>query len=269
MRKVAIIGYGTVGKAMQKVFPDALIYDENKEKSLATKEEVNECELALVCVPTPMKIEEGKEFFPADTSIVEEVISWLESKYIVIKSTVPPTFTDTIVAKTGKNVCFSPEIVGESKYFTSPWKYPDPSDPRLHDYVIIGGEKEVREKVCDIFVERLGPEKTYYLTTAVEAEIIKYMENCWGAVKVVFCQEFYDLCQKLGASYHVVREGWTLDKRVEKMHSAVFVNERGFGGKCFPKDTNALVSFADLIGISMDIIKAAIRKNRVLRKETT
>lgn len=257
--KVAIIGYGYVGKAMHKIFPDAILYD--KEQNLNTLDEVNQCGLAIICVPTPMKEDSSKEFKEADISIVEEVVGWIKTPLILIKSTIPPTTTDYLIKKTDKKICFSPEYVGEGKYQITPWKYPDPKDPRLHDFFIIGGEKETREKICNFFVNKLGPEKTYYLVNAVEAEIIKYMENSFLALKVIFAQEFYELCQKLDASYIKVREGWALDKRVDKSHTAVFVDNKGFAGKCLPKDLNEIVSKGESLGADMSLIKTILRKN--------
>lgn len=257
--KVAIVGYGYVGKAIHKIFPNAVLYD--KEQNLNTKDEVNKCDLAIVCVPTPMKKESVGEFKESDVSIVEGVIDWLGTPLILIKSTIPPATTDSLIKKTNKKICFSPEYVGEGKYQITPWKYPDPKDPRLHDFVIIGGEKETREKICNFFVNKLGPEKIYYLVNAVEAEIIKYMENSFLALKVIFAQEFYELCQKLDASYIKVREGWALDKRVDKSHTAVFVDNKGFAGKCLSKDLNGIVSKAESLGTDMSLIKTILRKN--------
>lgn len=264
--KVAIIGYGYVGKAYHKVFPDALIYDNRgthaNEPPWATKEQINaECGLAIVCVPTPMQ-EVPDEFKPVDLTIIEETIKWLETPLILLKSTVPPGTTDRLVKETGKRIAFSPEYVGEGKYQITPWKYMDPSDPRLHEFQIIGGEPNTRNDIANWLVARLGPEKFYYLIDAVEAEVIKYMENCWGGMKVIFAQEFYDLCQKLGASYVRVREGWALDNRVERMHTAVFVDKRGFSGKCYPKDLNGIVRVAQEVGSPLTLVEAVLRKNR-------
>src|SRR3990167_9396863 len=66
--KVALIGYGYVGKGMHKIFPDAILYDIDK----GSKDEVNQnAELAIVCVPTPIA-EDGS----CDASIVEEAVCW-------------------------------------------------------------------------------------------------------------------------------------------------------------------------------------------------
>lgn len=277
--KVAIIGYGYVGKAMHKIFPDAMTFDTSAypsghELSMKDHQDIinSECGLAIICVPTPMQENWAGEFKPVDTRIVEEVFRWLKTPLVLIKSTVPPGTTARLNERPyhvrqisgGRTqvVCFSPEFVGEGKYQITPWKYMDPTDPRTHEFVIIGGPKHARDQVADYFVNKLGPEKTYYLVDAVEAEIIKYMENSWGAMKVIFAQEFYDLCQKLGASYHRVREGWALDNRVERMHTAVFVDDRGFSGKCYPKDLNGIVAKGNEIGVDMSLVKAVLRKNK-------
>ncbi len=273
--KVAIIGYGYVGKAMHKIFPDALLYDKynysknGDEKPFihgpGTEERwISECELAIICVPTPM-LESDDEFKEVDLSIVEEVIAWLETPLILIKSTVPPGTIDRLVKETGKNIGFSPEYVGEGNYQITPWKYMSPTNPRTHEFQIIGATQDTRDRIANVFVRYLGPEKVYYLVNAVEAEIIKYMENSWGAMKVMFANEFYHLSQKLGASYHRVREGWALDNRVERMHTAVFVDKEGFAGKCWPKDLNGIVAVGDKVGAELSLVKTVLRGNRVIK----
>src|SRR5713226_7179529 len=258
MNKVAIIGHGYVGRAMHKIFPDALINDIHNPSDaaidFASKERINrECELAIVCVPTPMT-DSDDEFKAPDLSAVEEVICWLNTPLILIKSTVPPGTTARLEAATGKNICFSPEYIGEGDYYVSEWRYMSPNDPRKHEFVIIGGRPGVRDEIAQVFVRRLGPEKFYYLIDSIEAEIVKYMENSWGALKVVFAYEFSDLCRRLGASYVRVREGWALDNRVERMHTAVFHDCPGFGGKCYPKDLNGIVRVGDGVGAEFTLL---------------
>lgn len=89
MKKIAIIGHGVVGKGMEKLFKnrfEVVVYDKLTQPD---KEVVKGCDLAIVCVPTNM-LEDGS----CDTSNVEEVISWIDSPLILIKSTVPPTTTE-------------------------------------------------------------------------------------------------------------------------------------------------------------------------------
>lgn len=259
-RQVAIIGYGYVGRGMARIFPEALIYDpylKDPEIKTATREEINkQAKLAIISVPTPMK--KGGS---CDYSIVRESVKWLETPLILIKSTIPPGTTDMLKKKYKKRICMSPEYMGEGKYFVDWTKYPDPVDPRKHSFMIIGGETKDAEEIQHIFQRKLGPDKFYYLVSAKEAEVIKYMENSWGAMKVTFCNEFYEICQALGVSYERVREGWLLDTRVERMHTAVFPDARGFGGKCWPKDISAIVKASEKAGYNPKLIEDILASN--------
>lgn len=289
-KKVAIIGYGYVGKAMHKIFPDALVYDPalfitdndgNKNKldvngvNVASENEINEkCSLAIVCVPTPPKgmreqrvRDDEDEFLEADLGIVKDTISWLDTPLILIKSTIPPGTTDRLIhIYDTQKICFSPEYIGEGKYYVPP-KYPDPEDPRKHDFMIIGGEEKVCDEILAYFIERLGPAKTYFKCSAVEAECVKYMENTWGAMKVTFCNEWFEMCQRFGASYNTVREGWLLDSRVERMHTAVFTGKRGFGGKCYPKDLLGIIATAEGCGYEPKLLKQIWNTNKEMLKK--
>jgi len=271
--QVAIIGFGYVGKAYDKIFKNALIYDPylkvpvGEDTISCSQEQINdECELAIVCVPTPMLEEPDQEFKDVDLSIIEDVLGWIKTPYILLKSTVPPGTVDYLERKYKKNIAFSPEYVGEGKYQITPWKYMAPNDPSTHEFQIFGGRPGVIERIAEIFTKKLGPEKVYYLCTAKEAEMIKYMENSWGALKVIWANQFYQLCKKLGVSYIRCREGWALDNRVERMHTSVFVNNQGFGGKCYPKDLNGIVAAGDKVGIDLSLIKEVLRYNNKIKK---
>lgn len=262
MGKVGIIGLGVVGQAMRSLFPLAMAYDKYKMYSgVRNREAINEeCELAIVCVPTPM----GKDG-RCDTSTVEEVLSWVRTPLVLIKSTVPPGFTAMMNARYGRtNICFSPEFCGESAYYI-PSDMMDPVDIRTHPYMIVGGYAGYTSRVVDIFMRVLGPTKTYFQCGPTEAEIIKYMENTFFAMKVTFCNWFYDMCQGLDVDYNVVREGWTLDPRVGKMHTAVLPDKRGFGGKCLPKDVNAIRKVGERVGLDTTLLDAVLHTNEKMK----
>lgn len=250
--KVSVIGAkGYVGQSMLKIFPDAYQYGTD----FGTKEEVNKTDLAIVCVPTPSR-EDGS----CNTDIVEEVVSWLETPVILIKSALEPGTADRLRIKYGSRIVVSPEYVGEGKYWTPP-QYPDPTNPLSHGFLILGGSDEDCSYVADIFVPRVGPATRIRFMTALDAELVKYFENTWGATKVTMANEFREICEALGANWHRVREGWIDDPRVEPMHTAVFKNERGFAGKCFPKDTNALLHVARKNGVNPLLLEGMIKSN--------
>jgi nucleotide sugar dehydrogenase len=252
--KIGIVGFGILGKGFYRVFSDWVygIYDPfNPNLPIpSSKEKVNECDLVLVCVPTPMS-KDGR----CDTSLVEESVDWIKSPLILIKSTIEPGTTDRLIKKTGKKICFSPEYMGESKYFTPPWLYPDPENAISHGFMVIGGEQEVCEEIIQPFVRKMGPHTKFVMLTAKEAECVKYWENIWGAMKVTFANEMYDCLKALGVTYYKTREGWAVDPRVERMHTAVFSDARGFSGKCYPKDLRAFIYAVEQSGFNPKLLK--------------
>lgn len=262
MKKVAVIGYGYVGKGVFNFFQDkfeTIFYDPFVEGS-CSKEEVNNCNLAIICVPTPMG-EDGS----CDTSIVEETLGWLSTSLILIKSTIPPGTTEKLMDKTGKAICFSPEYMGEGGYFVPYWKYPDPHDMRKHSFQTIGGPKGVATRIADYFVSVMGPEARIHFTDSTTAELAKYMENAFIATKVVFCNEFYEIAQTFGVEYKELRELWLLDERMGRMFTAVFPDSRGFGGKCLPKDVNGIVKASEKAGYVPELMREVLKSNVRLR----
>ena len=112
-KKVGIVGYGYVGKAMTKFFEnhyEVFVYDpcvealeEGSKAKLVSKNTINTCDVGLVCVPTP-----PSKNGACDTQIVEDTIDWLETPVILIKSTVSIGTTDMLKKKTGKRIVFYP-----------------------------------------------------------------------------------------------------------------------------------------------------------------
>jgi len=254
--KVGIIGYGYVGKAFHNFFKshyEVLIYDPLYSMS-CTKEEINNCDVGVICVPTPEN-EDGS----CDTSIVEETVSWLTTQLILLKSTVEIGTTDRLIKTYNKEIVFSPEFAGESKYWT-----PDgfATDVKQTPFFIFGGKKELCYKLIEIYTPITGPSKTYRVTEPITAEVTKYVTNTNLAMKVAYCNEIYDLCEKLGTNYYEVRDLWLLDPRTTKSHTAVFTGERGFGGKCFPKDTKAMVKLGEKVGVDLSILKTVLESNQ-------
>lgn len=267
MKSVAIIGYGYVGKAMAKFFSkhynvmvhDSL-YDEKHNADFGVNfvdiKTANECNLALVCVPTPSS-NSGR----CTTDIVEEVIDQLQTPLIVIKSTVEPGTTDRLKQKTGKRIVFAPEYCGESSYW-SPYLWD--REVKETPFFIFGGDPKDTSEAVDYYLPVTGPVKTYRQTTAKSAEMAKYMENSFYAMKITFAYEMACICKAAGLDYNEVRELWLLDPRINPMHTAVFAqNDNPFGGKCLPKDITALASWAEeVLGYSPDLLWEVLESNK-------
>ena len=117
MNRIGIIGQGFVGNAVAQKFQQyyqLLTYDLDKKKANATEEEVLNCNIVFLCLPTPM-LPDGK----CDTSIVsgvlEKIVKLKQPKIVVIKSTVPPLTVESFNKVTPENIqiVFNPEFLTE------------------------------------------------------------------------------------------------------------------------------------------------------------
>lgn len=246
--KIGIIGLGHVGGAMHELFKNAIIYD--KYKCIGSKEEINTCDAVFVCVPTPMK-ENGD----CDTTAVDEVLAWCESKVIILRSTVRVGYTREMANKLHKNIVFQPEYYGE----TVAHPFANLSD---RSWLSFGGTREAIDLAIDVYKNVINSNVRIYQAPSDEVELAKYMENAFLATKVIFINEMYDVCEKLGLNYNQVREIWTADPRIGTSHTFIYKNNRGYGGSCLPKDISALHQLEKEKGIDDTLINAVIEKNK-------
>lgn len=251
--KVAIVGYGVVGQAYHLMFPDAVVYDEPKRlweqgdhrldwDQERARAEVNSSDLAIVAVFTPLK-EDGS----LDISIVEEVIGWIDTPLILIKSALHPGTTDYLVKKTGKKVAVSVEFIGEGSYYVPP-QYPDQNDPTKHQMLIVGGEQKTAEACAEILWSKMSPTVKIHIVSALEAEITKLVENSYGALKVTFINTLLSLAQKSDTSFMRIHQAWQSDPRTDSMHLRATTFNKGWKSKCWDKDVPALVNYANQVG---------------------
>jgi UDPglucose 6-dehydrogenase len=234
--KIGIVGHGVVGSAMARFFSrrpehEVAIYDKYQppNDTKRRKAAVNDSDLVFVCVPTPT----APDGFSCDTSCVEECLEWIGAP-VCIRSTVVPGTVDRLIAATGKDIAFSPEYLGEQS--GHPWLAEGACG-----FLIVGGGRALCDLVVAAYATCAGAQLRCYVTTARTAELCKYMENCFLATKVAFVNQFYDIAQTLDVNFEELRDLWLVDPRVGASHSSV-TKERGFRGRCLPKDVAALVA---------------------------
>lgn len=301
---IAVIGQGFVGGSLTTVFAErsetVFVYD--KAGKLASggingftrditrdvvyptsiADFVQECEgtkgfsgVFFVCVPTPM-YEDGSP----DVSIVEDVLELVCSspytadspqRIAVIKSTVPPGSTERwnkMFNDRGLHVVFNPEFLTEANAV---------NDMREQNRIVLGGPRPYINTVRNVF-QRAFPKVPIIKTSSTTAEMVKYVTNCLLSVKVSFANEVAQICEALdkdglNIDYDKVVEYAKFDRRLGDTHWSVpgpvpthdgrYV--RGFGGHCFPKDINSLMSVARQYGISPTVMQAAWDKNLEVR----
>ena len=100
-----------------------------------------------------------------------------------------------------------------------------------------------------------------------EASLAKYAINTFLATKVVFMNELKEIADASNLDYTTVARMITSDIRIGNSHMKVPGPDGsfGFGGMCFPKDTAALLKYAESIGVTMNVLDAAVKKNTLLR----
>jgi len=259
-KTVGVIGNGFVGESIAFSFSptsDVKIYDINPLKTTHTLNEVLDQEFIFVCLPTPMK-ENGEQ----DLSFIMNFFDDIKSKpnnIFIIKSTVLPGTTKTLSEKYNHNIVFSPEFLTERTAKL---------DMLTQSRIIIGGEEKLTNRVKSLFVDRFD-NRHYILTDSTTAEFVKYMNNTFFATKVSLMNEYYRMSQKLGVDWETAKYGFVSDGRIADSHLHVPGPDGrlGFGGTCFPKDINALISMGNELNTPMNVLMGAWKTNLEIRPE--
>ena len=276
---IGIIGYGTVGKAVARGFEkNAQLYiydplyaaDSSKGFCDSIAEVYRACEFSFICVPTPQKLKTSDDIYGQfDSTILDGCMETIAqekpvgSKIVVIASTVLPSkVKEYLEAWPNMNIVISPELLTEKNAI---------EDFLNPDCRVIGGEPEhgrALQKLYEDYSE-CRPCKVGYCS-AVNAAYIKYMRNTYLAMKVSMMNQFYDLFEKMDStdSWEYIAEILHYDSRLGGSHYNVpgHDGERGWGGKCLPKDSAALYHYAVGQDIEMTLLKAAWNTIKRLEK---
>lgn len=244
---IGIIGDGVVGGALRMWFESqhAAVASYDPPKGLRDRSAINIADIVFVCVPTPY--EAGRGF---DHSYLLDAMALIAgSKLVVIKSTVLPGTTDELQRRYPQHkLMFSPEFLREASAV----------DDMAHPDRQIVGVTAMSAGDAYAVLDVLPAAPFVRVCEAREAEMAKYVANSFLAMKVSFANEVFDLCEHLGIDYAAIRDIVAADARIGASHTDVLADGyRGYGGKCLPKDSKALLDLAARAGVRMDVLAAA------------
>lgn len=248
--KILICGYGNIGqhifKEFEKLSNSITIYD--KYKDTYNKEEtLNEhYDYAFVSVPTEMK-EDGT----CDISEISWIVPRIKADVIIIKSAIPVGTCDILGLD---NVVISPEYYGTTQHsLDSP------------NFVVLGGKKQYTNKAAELYSHVKNGSFRCIFVDWRTAELAKYMENCWIATKVTFCNEFAQIAKSYGIDYPELRECFIADERVSPSHTFVYPEKPYYDSHCLNKDIPALIKQCDTDNIETPFMDSLHKVNKLMK----
>ena len=261
--QIGIVGNGYVGKATALLASDKLtcvahdIIPEACQPPGTTLAQVAESQIVFVCVPTPMEINGY-----CHLGIVERVVGQIreinETVPIVVRSTVPPGTCQRLQVHSMPE--FLTEVNWEDDFkHTAQWVVGWNQSIEGSDTFKTTLQTILTTAVAE---DRILHSEVEWLSTT-EAEMVKYLRNCFLATKVCFFNEIEEFCQSQGIDFETVRKTGTHDPRIGGSHSHVPGPDglRGFGGRCLTKDLSAMCTTIESSGIVPTLLRTVLNRN--------
>ena len=226
--------------------------------STSLEEFVPTADLVFIAVGTPTRRGDGMADLGYVFESAKQIAASLQGYTVIVDKSTVPVGTARKVREIVQlenpdadfDVASNPEFLREGAAI---------SDFMRPDRVVIGVESEkAKNKLTELYRPLNLRETPILISNLESAELIKYASNAFLATKISFINEIANLCETLGADVHDIAKGMGMDRRIgpKFLHPGP-----GYGGSCFPKDTRALLPFAEESGHELGIVRATIEAN--------
>ena len=243
--KIGVIGIGNVGKANVKGFLSLGHTVLEHDIKYNTKiQNVLDTEIVFVCT------------HENDVAGVIEELNLFKYKGVVaVRSTLLPGTTDDLLKQTNLDICFVPEFLRQ-----------DYADEDFLDCALlaIGTYNLASARTVVHAFGNLPKSIEYMLPT--EAEILKFYNNCYASLRIVFANMMYDISKKYNADYDIIKNAYIKTGKSSGQYLNVNENLRGYSGACLPKDTKSLIELIDQLHLNYDLMKTVHNDNSKLPK---
>jgi nucleotide sugar dehydrogenase len=264
-KKFGIIGLGFVGGSIYKSFQlkniDVIGYDKYKNGGIGSFNEILECDVVFLCLPTLFS-DETQSY---DKSAIYEVCELLgKNEYkglIVLKSTIEPETTNKLTEKySGLKICHNPEFLTARTAF---------EDFHNQKHIVLGFTPFFNDNglLQQFYLEQF-PNAEISVCSALESESMKIFCNSFYASKVMLFNEYYLLCQKNGSDFEKIKNIMLKNNWINSMHTSVPGPDGlfGYGGACFPKDTKALLNYMKEQNTDYKVLESVINECEEIRE---
>ncbi|MFC9707020.1 UDP-glucose/GDP-mannose dehydrogenase family protein [Paenibacillus sp. JNUCC31] len=217
-------------------------------------EAINQSDIIFIAVGTP-SLPSGEANLSYVEQVAVEIGSHIESyKIVVTKSTVPVGTNDRVRELISSMSSQPFDVASVPEFLREGTAVKDTLNP---DRIVIGTNSDRAIKILKKLHRPLT--ENLVITDIRSAEMIKYASNAFLATKISFINEISNICEKVGADVTRVAEGMGYDKRI----GASFLKAGiGYGGSCFPKDTQALIQIAGMVDYDFRLLKSVVQVNQ-------
>jgi UDPglucose 6-dehydrogenase len=234
--RVGVLGLGVIGSAHAEYFSsNHEVYKHDIKFAESSIKDLLITDVIFVCLPTPAK-KTGECDVTVVVNELKELISADYSGVVIIKSTISPDFSARYKFLFNElDIAIIPEFLRERCAL---------EDLTKENFLIVGGASErAKELLYDLFSVS---DSEMFLCTYEEASLIKYFHNTFNAMRVVFANQFSDLCNAVGnANYTQVLDGICKRNNMKREYLQVSEQFKGYSGPCLPKDTKAMGFLAE------------------------